>query len=172
MSVKEAMNFFFARLEEKSNELTDRKPVCTYNEKGSNLYLSEPDEFGKVEWMPKNAEPIVNNTLPHDLYEFYSAFYYAEFSGRVKKNHFFFTPVYNLKEAEKAARYSVKIGKHYFPKEDIYHIGMATNENNETAMLCLNGADNMLFLYDDENDERTPLRLNLETFFYKLKPLE
>lgn len=171
MEIKKAMDYFFERLKTKALEETMKLPVCEFNEKGKHIYFDEKINEDFIEWEPKPAEEIDMPEIDDEIEELYSTFYHAEFKGRIKQYHYKFAPVYDKEDSEREITKAFSLGKELFPKEDIYVIATASTEMFGGLYLCYNADDQMLFVYDPASDVRDRIRLTLNGFFYKLKPI-
>lgn len=153
MTIKSALETYFARLKEKYRDTYGSLPTVSWGrDLDGTLFVGSPDKDGEIQWDYQPANEMVLKGLCAELRELYNSYYYWHLCGRYNDFDLYFPPVPTQEEAIRVAQNAVKEGKYYFPRKSAVLLAMASSFGNDSLLLFFDQDDKTLFLYDTDMD--------------------
>ncbi len=172
MSMKEAMEGYFKRLEKVWKKCSNSYPMAPYEEK-SKLFVSEVDDEGYAEWLPTEIKKIKiqrASELNDELVEFFSSYYYMQMGGRYKQVSFYFCNMYSNKLINNEINAGIKDGHYYFPKKSYFCLGGVNYKGMDDYLAFYDIKKKMVYIYDIDKNKMVDWKYPLLEIINNMKP--
>ena len=169
--MEESFKSYFSRLNDYAENKFGTKPTVTYTDSlNKELFVSEPDEDGEVEWEPKpqknvidwsKLESVFGFSICDELKEYYSSYSFLMLYGKFGTSFLNFFPVNAVEPVDISVKRAFDDAKEVFPDSQIFLIGNATVNEDDNFFIYFDNKTGKLFCYDVENDKEILLSYSI-----------
>ena len=142
--------------------------------------LTPPDDEGLVAWKIvkqshnhdwPSLEHQLGFPLTSDLKDYYSSYLFLQLSGRIDKILLYFEPIYNEKSITDLIRRQFFDGQYAFPQTQIFLIGAAIVDGNDSYSIYFDNTKNKLFLFDPDSKQYALSDFSLQYIIGAMEPI-
>lgn len=158
--MREAFDSYFKKLREYAMKELGTLPSVPYSEKGNrNIIVSEPDEEGYVEWIPKlqdeeidwkSIEKELGFVVCDELKAYYSTYLFASLDGKFEGVYLHFDPIGDGEIIYDTVKRHFSDGQYYFPNSQTFVLGMAIVDEDDNYFIFYDNRTSGVFVYEND----------------------
>ena len=156
-------------------------PIASYTDNvDPRIVLTPPDDEGLVAWkIVKQShnqdwptlERRLRFSINADLKDYYSSFLFLQLSGRIDTILLYFEPIYDENSVIDLVLRQYFDGQYVFPKTQIFLLGAAIVDGNDSYSIYYDNTKNKLFLFDFDTKQYTFLDFSIQEVVERIEPI-
>lgn len=178
--MKKAFAIYFEKLNKVNYKEFKTYPTVAYTDMlNKDLLIGEPDEDGYIQWQAKiqtqqvdfkSIEMKLGFKLCNEIKDYYSSYLFLLMRGDIRNRDLRFFPIDSEENVENLMLSAHKNGEKYFPGCQMFMIGIANIDGDDSYMLFYNNETEKLFCYADETKLIKRFRNSLTKVIETIKP--
>ena len=181
-SLKTAFEVYFKKLTDFNQQKFNKLPTVTYTDTlNSDLLISTADTNGDIEWQPKlQTTPVDWSTLEvtlgfsvcEELKEYYSSYLFLTLAGGYKDiaKQLNFEAIADQNAIPQIILRQSKDGQYYFPNTQIFLLGNALINGDDSFGVYFDNQNGTIFCYEDDTKNRISLSDSLANIIEGMSP--
>lgn len=141
------------------------------------MICSSEDEDGYFVWKLKEIESVdfdeiekeIGFKICEELKTFYSTYLFLQLSGEFKEISLYFDTLKSNKYVQKRILIARKDGEYYFENSQIFAIGSATYEDDDSFVIFYDNKSGEIFIYENDTNKKIIINKSLLEIIKNMK---